>query len=146
MGSRSDIDHPALGRLEYDEDLDWYSGKVSVGGRPVDLRIPCWRVSGEPPALSHAVRIADKIADRCRAAKECAVRDLLELKNHTWRGEDEPKVSADEFKQRMELEDIIVDDDGSAEFHHRDGELFGGHGIVVEMDADGRFKRADIAG
>lgn len=147
MTSRTDTDHPSLGRLAYDEQLDRFSAKVMVDGRPADLRIPCdGTAAGEPPALAHAVRIAGKLEHLCAAAKDCAVHYLLELKNDTWRDEDDPEVNADEFKRLMELEGIVVRGDGSAEFYHRDGDLFWGHCILVHMDADERFDNADIAG
>lgn len=146
MASRSDIDHPSLGHLGYDEELDWYSAQVTVDGQTADLRINCDGVSGDPPALPHAVRIAGTLEDLCRAAKECAVRDLLELKNDNWRNEDEPEVDAEQFKRLMRLEGIVVYGDGRAEFYHLDGDLFWGHCILVQMRADGRFEDAHIAG
>ena len=140
------MDHPTLGHLEYDEQVDWYSAKVTVDGRLADLHIHCDGASGEPSAIPHAVRIARKLDPLCRAAKECAVRDLLELKNDTWRDEDEPELSVEEFKRLMELEGIVVYGDGSAEFYYLDGDLFWGHCILVQMDADERFDNAHIAG
>jgi hypothetical protein len=146
MPSYKALDHPSLGHLEYDKELDWYSTKLSVDGESVDLRIHCDGAAGEPPALPHAARIAGKVEHLCGAAKECAVRDLLGLKNDGWRDEDEPEVGAEQFKRLMRLEGIVVYGDGSAEFYHLDGDLFWGHCILVHMDVNERFKDAHIAG
>jgi hypothetical protein len=146
MPSRTALDHPSLGHLEYDKRLDWYSTKLALDGESVDLRIHCDGAAGEPPALSHAARMVGKVKELCRAAKECAVRDLLDLKNDTWLDEDEPEVDAEQFKRLMRLEGIVVYGDGSAEFYHLDGDLFWGHCILVHMDASERFDKADIAG
>ena len=146
MARRTDIDHPTLGRLEYDKKLDWYTAKVPVDGRVAELSIPCHGAKGEPPALRHAVRIAGRLEKLCRAAKERAVRDLLALKNERWRNEGEPEVDADEFRRRMTLEGIVVNGDGSAEFYHLDGDLFWGHCILIRMDKRGRLQKAAIAG
>jgi len=143
------MEHPLLGHLEYEEDLNWYTAKVTVDGRTADLRIHCGSRTdshSEPPALAHAVRFVATIDRLCQTAKECAVRDLLGLKNDDWRGDDEPEVDVGEFKRLMEIEGIVVHGDGSAEFYYQDGDLFWGHAILVYMRADGRFGNASLAG
>jgi len=141
-----DIDHSILGHLEYDDRLDMYSTKVVFDGQLADLRLHNGGALGEPPSILHAVRIASNIDQLGLAAKECAVIDLLELKNQDWREEDEAEVTGDEFKRPMRLEGIIVYTNGRAEFFYLDGDLFWGHCILVQMDAGGRFDNAHIAG
>ena len=146
MASRTDINHPQLGNLAYEEDLDWYSGSLPVDGQTAGLKVHCHGAEGEPPALPQAVRIASEIQRFAAAAKDRAVRDLLALKNDSWRDADEAAVSAEEFKRLMRLEDVVVYGNGRAEFYHSDGDLFWGHCILVLMETDGSFKDAHIAG
>lgn len=146
MGSRTDMEHPQLGHLEYDDDLDWYAGKLTVDGGRADLFVHCRGIAGEPPAMRDAVRIASAIDRLSAAAKECAVRDLLGLKNDEWLDADEEAVSADEFIRRMRLDGVVVYESGHAEFSYVDGELFWGHGIMILMESDGSFRDAHVAG
>lgn len=146
MDVRTDIDHPQLGHLEYDEDLDLYSGTLSVDGGRAELFVHCFRASGEPPALGHAARIAAAIERLTAEAKERAVVDMLELKNGSWLDADEDAVSADEFKRRMRLDGVVVYDTGRAEFSFTDGDLFWGHAIMLLLEADGSWKKAHVAG
>ncbi len=146
MASRPDIDHPSLGRLQYEEKLDRYTANVMVTGRPVQLRIRCDGVGEEPSAIAHAVQIAGNIDELSLAAKECAVSDLLELKNESWRAKGEPKVSEAMLFKLMKLGSIVVFSDGRAQFYYSDSDMFWGHTIIVRMGADQRFHDAHLAG
>jgi len=67
-----------------------------------------------------------------------AAKELLELKNDTWLGEDEVEVSEEEFKSRMVIESVGFHPDGDIEFWFADGDLFWGHSIQVDARlADG---------
>jgi hypothetical protein len=146
MKNRPNIDHPALGRLEYDGELDWYTGALPLGDRSIELRIHCEGADGEPPAMGFAVKIAARLDALRRSAEDFAVSELLALKNNTWLDDDQAEVSADEFKRLMTLDSVVVHADGSAAFYHSDGDLFWGHCILLRMGPDERFTVAEIAG
>src|SRR6188474_1717847 len=103
MAKRRSINHPVLGRLDYDSKYDWQTAVVGEGDRAVKLRIQCDGNPSEPSGLPLAVKIATKLEKFRAAAANRAVRDLLKLKNDTWREEGESKVSAAEFKRRVQL-------------------------------------------
>lgn len=68
------------------------------------------------------------------------------MKNDNWLDEDEHEVSADEFKQRMSLDAITVNPDGTFDFWHDDGDLFFGHVIKVSGHIDSGLRDAGIHG
>jgi len=69
---------------------------------------------------------------------ECAVRDLLDLKNDVWLQDGESVVTTDRFRSLLKLQDIVVKKDGKIEFWFDDGDLFWGHAICVKGSlADG---------
>src|SRR3954467_7230172 len=81
-----------------------------------------------------------------RRIRELATRELLDLKNSNWLAEDEPVITADDFTDRMRLESISVNGDGSFEFFHDDGDLFWGHTIIVGGNLRDGPTSAQIAG
>ena len=66
-----------------------------------------------------------------RRIRDFAVQKLLPLENDCWLDDDESELSPDQFKDRMTLEGISVDPDGSFDFWHNDGDLFWGHAIQI---------------
>ena len=56
------------------------------------------------------------------------------LKN--WRGEGEPVKSRDAFKQHFKIEELSFYPDGAMSALYSDGDLFAGHGMAVDYDAD----------
>ena len=47
---------------------------------------------------------------------------------------------------RMELDDICVNSDGSITLYYDDGDMFWGHAIEVDVEDDGTYSDANIAG
>jgi hypothetical protein len=141
MAKRRSINHPVLGRLDYDPKYDWQTAVVGEGAGAVKLRIQCDGNPSDPAGLPLAVKIATKLHKFRAAAASRAVRDLLKLKNDVWREDGEPKVGAAEFRRRVQLKTVVVSGKDIAEFYHLDDDLFWGHLILVPMRAGGGSRR-----
>lgn len=137
------ISDPLVGELQR---IDAFShGRaLAIAGREVQLIIE----TGEgltPEALAQARRLIvdpDEFAER---AGRDASETLKELKNDTWTGND-PPLEAAQLAERLSLEACEIAADGVATLYFADGGLFGGHSVVVYLDADGNFSDAKLAG
>ena len=74
-----------------------------------------------------------------------AARELLENAND-WSEDDDPNVTASQFRERMKVETIVVEADGSFAFFYNDGDLFWGHVIMVNGTLAEGPTDASIAG
>ncbi len=97
-------------------------------------------------AVSRAKQIVQNFERYRELAADYAVDGLLELKNDTWLQEGEKEVTAEEFKARMQLEEITVEPDGDVTSWHRAGDLFWGHSIQVCIDDEDKCTSTDIPG
>lgn len=144
--SRPDVNDPFLGRLRYDENLDWYDGEFTVGDSPIAFHLRIDEQGEIAPALDRARQVLGEFVGYARGAREFAAQELLDLKNESWLDEDEEPVTPEQFQARMELEGLVFSPDGEVTFYHRDGDLFCGHCIQISMDGTNRFVDADIPG
>jgi len=74
------------------------------------------------------------------------VTKLLPLKNDSWIGQGEDEITEEQFKEKIELSSITVQEDGSYEFANDDGDLFMGHALVVTGNLADGPDRADLEG
>ena len=81
-----------------------------------------------------------------RRIRDYAVKELLAVENESWIDQDEPELTPDDFKDRMTLESITVDPNGSFDFWHDDGDLFWGHAIQIGGNLAEGPKYADTPG
>jgi hypothetical protein len=74
--------------------------------------------------------------------------ELLSLYNDTWRQSDEPILSANELEAWLEwqLLTISASEIVPVEFSYDAGELFGYHGVTVEVDAELQFRNINLRG
>lgn len=72
--------------------------------------------------------------------------DYCFLKNDIWLEDDEKEMSELKFQSSMSLESLVLYTDDSYTFWYNDGDLFGGHVIIVEGNLDDGLIRAEIAG
>jgi hypothetical protein len=135
-----------FGKLTLDRRVDWYTGAAKWGKTRVKLNLP----ARDPATLDAALKTARALwKDQPgwdRKVRDYAVRELLALKNETWRDEDDPELSADDFLGRMKLQAVTAYADGSFEFWHDDGDLFWGHAIQVSGNLAQGLTNADIPG
>jgi hypothetical protein len=138
------FEDPLLGTFTLDRRVDWFTAQVVWAGESIALNL-----SGSADAQS-ALRTAhalwQKQGEWNRRVRNFAVEELLPLKNDTWLDEGETELSPDEFKDRMTLESITVNPDGSFDFWHNDGDLFWGHSIQISGSLSEGPTHADIPG
>ena len=79
------------------------------------------------------------------AAKEFAARELLGLKNEVWTEEGEEPVTAGDFVKRITLQ-TISSAQTTCELLFDDDDLFWGHNILITVEEETEFRRADIVG
>jgi hypothetical protein len=135
------FEDPLLGTFTLDRRVDWFTGQVVWDGESISLNL------SESTKLESALRTAHALwrnqGEWNQRVRNFAVEQLLPLKNDTWLDEGEGELTPDEFRERMTLESITVNADGSFDFWHDDGDLFWGHSIQISgnlaegpMDAD----------
>ena len=143
---REDVEHATLGTLRYNADLDLYDGQVEHGGKAVPIHLAAVGQKEFDAAAARAVHVTSSLDDYARRAKEYAAERLLKIKNNGWLREGESPVGADEFKEKLSLQELVFRRYGAVDFYHRDGNLFWGHGVVVSLDGGDNFVNADIPG
>jgi len=141
-----DVEHETLGTLRYDGDLEWYEGKVEHGGKVVPIYLAAVGQKEFDAAAVRAVNVTSRLDEYERRAKEYAAGQLLKIKNDGWLEEGEAPVNADEFKEKMSLQEIVFRRYGAVDFHHGDGNLFWGHDVVVSLDGGDNFVEAKVSG
>lgn len=137
-----------FGTFTLDRRVNWYEANTFWGKEPVRLSLAA---EGEDEAfprgsLEHARTLWADQERWHREIREYMVKELLDLKNDSWLEEDEKELSANEFLERVSLESITINSDGSFEFWYADGDLFWGHSIMASGSLDGGLDDAGIHG
>lgn len=138
------LEDPLLGTFTLDRAVDWFTGEVVWAGEPISLNLS--GAADAQQALESAHVLWQNQSEWNRRVRSFAVEQLLALKNDTWLDEDEPELTPDEFQDRMTLESITVNSDGSFDFWHNDGDLFWGHSIQISGSLSEGLTHADIPG
>jgi len=123
-----------FGLFTLDRRIDWYEAQTTWNPTAVRLNLSMedYEDSNERlQMLSTARSLWGSRETWTGRITNCAVAELLNLKNESWLGEDEQELSAEDFKGRMTLESITIYGDGRFEFWYNDGDLFLGHSIRV---------------
>ncbi|MDG3007298.1 DUF2262 domain-containing protein [Paludisphaera mucosa] len=148
----ADLQTPVLledrrfGTLTLDRSLNWYTGGAKWNGEAVGLNLDAEGAGGIDGALAVARSLWEDQQRWTQRIEDYAVQELLPLKNENWLDEGEAELTARQFQSRMTLKSITVNSDGSFDFLHDDGDLFGGHSIQVGGDLSRGPTYADIPG
>jgi hypothetical protein len=132
-----------LGEFTLDRAHDQFDANLKWEKRDVRLSVPKDHFDG---AVKTARALWASSAQWDEKIRTFAAKQLLELKNETWLDDDEAKVTPAEFKRRLVLTAIVIEDDGSFSFWFDDGDLFFGHEIHVTGTLKGGLKTATIEG
>jgi hypothetical protein len=150
METQTVIDE-ALGKLTWNAELDWWEGKAEVApGHPIRFSITLEEdEEGKGTAdlqetLVKAHGVLAFLREHEEEARIVAADELLEIYNAEW-NENAP-LEEEDFIGRLILDDVNITPSGRAELYYRDEGLFAGYAVVVNIDADGNFADADIAG
>ena len=138
------IQDPILGELTR-LDAFQHGRQVSIEGQEVTVSIETIR-GLTPEALTQARRVVAAPEDLARRARRYAADALLELRNEDWLPQDTPPITATELEQSFSVGACDISPDGTATLYMSDGGQFGGHSVLVSLDADGGFWDVKLAG
>jgi hypothetical protein len=143
------ITHPDLGELRWDEQSSWWCA---------EFRLPSGQALGvliDPPEDNRLgfIETAAKLFRWALKAEQRVLRkairaELLELYNDTWRQGDDRVLTAEDLASQLvwSLVELSASDIVPVTFNYRAGDLFGGHYVAVEVDAELRFRDIDLQG
>lgn len=146
-----------LGAFTLDRSFGWFTGEVPWAGDRVsvslsvddDARNGAETCEGALARLRGLLADLPDVDDRWRAF---AAEKLTDLANG-WQAEDEEDdapapapITRETFAERIRLSELSIAADGSATPYYDDGDLFFGHVIVIDLQADGSLTDASIAG
>jgi hypothetical protein len=137
---------PVFGKLTLDRRISSFTGIAVWRGGTVRLYLHAKEPAEVQATLAMAKRLWQAQDEWDQRMRDCAVRILLPKKNKNWLMENEAAVTTEQFKQRMKLESISIEPDGSVEFCCADDSMFGDHTIEVNGTITDGPTRAGIAG
>jgi hypothetical protein len=140
--------NPVFGKLEWlDQYSHWYGEFRLSSGDVVGLFVE--PVNNRHTFIQPAEALFRWAVENERVVLFNAIRaELLELYNDTWRRESDRVLTAEELAVQLDwqLLALIESDIVPIEFSYGAGEMFGNHGVTVEVDADLRFRGIDLRG
>jgi hypothetical protein len=143
------VTHSVLGKLGWLPDYShWFTQLQLPSGDWLDVIVD----PGDIDRFEFLERGAElfewAMANERRVLAEAMKVELLELYNDTWRQSDEPVLSAKQLTGRLKWELLAVSDSDIVpiEFSYGAGELFGHHGVTIEVDSELRFRDIDLRG
>jgi hypothetical protein len=125
------FEDPKFGMFTLDRSVNWFATETAWLGQPVSLQLVARNAIEAQAAAKVAFELWESQESWNQRNRNTAVRELLPLKNGTWLEDGKPRLTTEEFKQRMVLESITINPDGSFAFWHRDGDMFWEHAIEI---------------
>jgi hypothetical protein len=127
-----------LGVLKLDEKLGWYEGKRARGKL-------AYRVYVDAPAVMERVdTVVLRIERDLSKIRDAIADDLLDVYNESWR-ELRPRLSGASFKQRHELESLVVSK-RRITLYFASGRLFGRRSVEVRLSPRLAVREVRISG
>ncbi|MFH1304463.1 MAG: DUF2262 domain-containing protein [Planctomycetota bacterium] len=125
---------PQLGIFTLNRDHNIFTTKTQWKQQEVELTLNVSDLDEIDDALKTAHQLWDQQADWNQRVRDYVVQELLPVKNESWRDDDEAEINEKQFNANIDLETILVNDDGSFEFWFDDGEMFGYHMLYCRGD------------
>jgi len=136
---------PVLGTLTWNDNLDWWDARLELRpGLAISVHVAPGAGEDDATAVATGRRFIDWLRSHEPDACRFAATKLLNTHNSSWN--DEEPISAQAFAERMTLDAVGIDPEGSASLYYDDGDLFWGHCILVSVTKDREFAGANIAG
>jgi hypothetical protein len=135
-----------FGELVLNRSVDWFEGEAEWNGEPIKISFLRDTDGAIGDAVTTALILwADEGGWKLKI-EDFAVKELLPLKNSSWLEEEESELTEKDFKALMKLEGITVGGDSRFEFFYEDGDMFGGHCIVVIGNLEKGVTHAQLYG
>ena len=148
---REELSKPAvieneIGKFTLDRTVSWFEGKCDWCGESCNVCLVTDDEFGSTAKKAETVlkKLYEYIAATDDKYREFAAQDMLECAND-WM-EDDEQLTKEEFKKKISLDAVIISPDGEVTAYYNDDDMFGGHMIVVEIDANGELIGVDMAG
>jgi len=120
---------------------------VLFWGKQVEVTFNTDEISGDLDGFINKVNsLLNWLIKNKKLVDEVIIRDLLPLKNDNWLDEGETVLNAEELLNALSLTSIGFDEETNIDLHYDDGDLFGGHTVVVLISAKRKVKEASIEG
>ena len=141
---------PCVGPLVYNEDFEWYEGIFTSDEIAFDVNV----YNTTPEKLDGLVSFVEsQIQSEFYKKMLLEIEsEMIKLKNQNWREvneittEKEPKITAEDFRNRVSIDSIIFNDDCSSQIYCHDDDIFWGHQIQINVDKNGKYKSVDLVG
>lgn len=132
-----------MGIIEYSDNYDRYEGKFKIkDGELIEFSLDIDDNLVE--ILKVTRKIIKSICGHSFDFKLYASEKLLDLYKNTW--SKNKIIGQTEFAERINLESVVIWNDGSTEIYYQDGDLFAGHSIIIYINSEGKLEDANIAG
>jgi hypothetical protein len=138
--------HPVLGALEPNTERNRFSGKLSVGGREITVRLKPDKGGDFTSSEASAIRFAANAQTEMDAVSEFLADLYLERLNGEWRLPGQRVVSYAKFRATLKPELVTFEGDGTAEFMCDSGKLFEGHCLIARSHPNAVIFDAELAG
>lgn len=156
------IDDEVLGRFTLDREYQWFEGNMDWMGNTISVLLETDEDNDSTAecAFTTLKNVASDIWNWNGKIRKYAAEELTELANE-WNEEeydedeedDEAEndetgraITEEDFAKRIEIDSIHFHSDGSFEITCNDDDMFFGHWVVVYVDEQGIFERADMEG
>lgn len=134
------VEEESLGKLWWDDRLQWFHGKVALGGKLLDLFISTPLTTPDHVVIRRGREVVDNWSLWWRTAQPLVLEEGLALYNDHWRPHDEEGtgrvLNEREFLQRLSPSSLHVYGDRRFQVAFGANGMFGEHGITVEVSAD----------
>ena len=139
------IDAPDLGRMTWADNYDWWLTQLEImPGLVIDAYVTPVEGQSDMEAITVLQEFTRWLRLNEQSAREFAAAQLLGNYNDNWN--DDAPITPEAFVKLLRLESVGVDPGQGAELFCEDGNLFGGHCIIVSVNENREFVDADIAG
>ncbi|MCT4639687.1 MAG: DUF2262 domain-containing protein [Bacteroidales bacterium] len=125
------IEIKEIGTIKLNEDKDQFSVNALWLCKSIELEFPVDNNGEVTQGIETVKELWKHQSVWDDKAKRYAAGKLLDLKNEVWFDDDEKEINTTQFINRMQLEALILSEEGCFEFVFDDGDLFWGHYIQV---------------
>lgn len=133
-------------QFQYNSENEDFETTFTFGDTAIGLSVCDLPENEKSTAFSLAQRSEAWLVSNIEKLKDYAAAELLELKNEEWMDEDEKPLTESEFKAGLTVSEILVFADGSFQLFLDDNDMFWGHHIILDVDANGALTGSGIAG
>jgi hypothetical protein len=131
-----------FGQLKYSEDLDWYSREIKLYGSNVSLNIKAEKGSVD---LRKSEKLIEALNKKIPKVRDVIADELYDIYREEWAGR-LFKVNRDKFKDKLELEAVVIHRTNDLDLYFKDGGLFSDHVVVVRFSLDKGFHNVVLSG